>query len=598
MIIKSVSFLIMIIIIMFLCIFISIIFGHYTIKEHFSDNNEENDIAQRPIVRKKYRQKYAIESCDLLRPKDVNDISGVSHDHMRTVLDGHRLNKFKPKENDPLDERTQSNLEYCYMYDDAENNMKDYMLHGHGCSLENPIFKNVSFISNVFSTKYQDKTHTLPIQKCVVEIDPRHLNNQNLDSYWSKWGSEMCNGLSGPIQTQISDSRQNIESLSNDIIDIKSDIDDAKDRFDVLENSNLQCTSSNTELNNLLEDYTRRYNNEFDLLSSNQDLKDERFNHYQNQLKERENIQNALEDYIQQLNEIKANNDACQNNREACNIQRNALRKDRDAVVTLNNELVSEEKEKQDTFDAIYKDYLDLVDKESRCQTTVQQLTDDVDQTREEYLNKKSAFEACEPERIEYMEKAEQIANDLDEMLEKEKVCQEERITLEEKVENCEFQKNRCHYLENEYKQTLERLENIKEKVRQCNEERNERLVIKDELLQTNLDYYNELDKLIYNNYQSEKEVYQNQMKHMIDYSDQILLEYAKSMEDMTARRISASKCEQKRDRITDIERLKSKNNDLRFRLEVLDNQVCNYCKPTVKQCADKFPNESALCSI
>lgn len=561
-------------------------------KENFS-----NDLIQSESLRLKLREDHAIQSCDILRPQNTTDISSTSHDNMRSILDGHRLNTYKPKDNNPLDGNLDRNMSYCYMYNDAQNNMKDYMLYNNGCSLDNPIFENVDFITNVYETEHKDNTHTLPLKKCVVEIDPQQVTPSNLDNYWSKWGSEICNGISGPIQNEIRSTSNNIYQLSNDIVEIIDSIKSAEDQFDLLSTSNDICSNTIIDENSNLQSFTNRYNTEYDLFSSNKLLRDEKYSTYNQKLDTKRDKESTLENLLQSLGEIQTQNNACQVELSECQNERSILETDKNNVLILNNELIEEEKNKRQTYNDLYDDYSKIMRNESQCRVDVEKLTQEVDEKRESFLRKQDAFNSCDDNRSIYKEKSEEMAESLSNMKEKEQTCIDDRKEIREDYEHCELQNEKCNYLENEYKNTLERLEKIKEKVEDCQQEREELETTKQELLNTNLDYYNELDRIIYNNYQSEKEVYQNEMKQIIDFSDQILDEYTKNLNDLTTLRVSSGKCQNKRDIVEKIQNTKGKNSDLRFRIEVLESQICNYCRPTVQQCARKFPNENALCT-
>jgi len=213
--------------------------------ENFADVDVESDerVEQTLKAKSRLRRRKAIESCDILRAKDPLEMDGKAQDMMRSVLDGHRLNAYKPQKGDPVvieNEYDPITKDYCYMYNDRENKMQDYMLDpvNGGCSMNNVLFKDMPFINKVYSTPVRDYTHAVPVEKCILEIDGTKVNTDNLNTFWNKFAESSCEGISAPLRTNIKDvegEKRKIESdlqvLLHEIEKYANDLTEAKNNL-------------------------------------------------------------------------------------------------------------------------------------------------------------------------------------------------------------------------------------------------------------------------------------------------------------------------------------------------------------------------------
>jgi hypothetical protein len=170
------------------------------ITESFDGNMTLKDIPEAS-----YKRANGIESCEILKTNNES-IGNAEYGMMERMLGGFRLNKWKPVD----DNKKKSNREYCYMYDDRVNNISDYMSSGVGvCDLSNPLFRDNPMITNVFIDETEDKTHVLPLRKCVIELDANMVRPESINRFWSQWGSESthCDHLTGDLRGELSNVR-------------------------------------------------------------------------------------------------------------------------------------------------------------------------------------------------------------------------------------------------------------------------------------------------------------------------------------------------------------------------------------------------------
>ena len=148
------------------------------------------------------REKMGMERCDALFSTD-NRLSADSFKVMMSMVGGHRIKRWKPDPTDPKAAKIKPDKDYCYFYNDTDNNVQDYIMRHTTCDKNNPIFKN-PVISDVFSTQHSDRAHTVPVSKCVVEIDRKQAANPaNIERLWQDWGATDCDQLMTDIRDSI-----------------------------------------------------------------------------------------------------------------------------------------------------------------------------------------------------------------------------------------------------------------------------------------------------------------------------------------------------------------------------------------------------------
>ena len=167
--------------------------------EHFLNNEVNNDVnndvnkgAKNDVmitsgINKFLIDREAVEICDILEydnyidPDMSNSVEEVViYATMRNILDAGRIKRYKPKDRTAMDK----NKEYCFIYDDPISDLQDTMMLGEDCAITNPQFANNPMISNVFVDTKQDNVYKLPYRKCVLEIDKKNVNRDNLVKFY------------------------------------------------------------------------------------------------------------------------------------------------------------------------------------------------------------------------------------------------------------------------------------------------------------------------------------------------------------------------------------------------------------------------------
>lgn len=139
------------------------------------------------------------QPCDILKGTDLsNDAYYTSTAFIPTM----RLKEWKPVDRS----RMKADRSYCYI--DQDEKCDDYKEHA-------------PFITSVFQDAAQDITRSMPTKKCVIEIDPATITNDNLDTYWKNMGKTECGGVVLKLQKENANLQEKIENVANVISDLE-----------------------------------------------------------------------------------------------------------------------------------------------------------------------------------------------------------------------------------------------------------------------------------------------------------------------------------------------------------------------------------------
>lgn len=158
------------------------------------------------------RDRFATERCNTLYTTSES-LSEQAVNTMTAYIGGHRLQRWKPDRNDPASNRNNNaNKDYCYFYGD------DVAMQNAKCDMTNPIFKDPQgIITGAFESEYADQTHTIPIKKCILEIDRNAASNPtNLDAFWNHMGRFDCDQVTQSIRGDIQKTRAQTDVVKRD----------------------------------------------------------------------------------------------------------------------------------------------------------------------------------------------------------------------------------------------------------------------------------------------------------------------------------------------------------------------------------------------
>lgn len=123
--------------------------------------------------------------CDQLTSK-TGTLSDRAYASSVSFLNTMRLQEWKPMDRSGMN----PDRSYCYLTVDSNVGI-DNLWPGESCVFpgSNP------FITRSFMDKAQDATRSSAIKKCVMEIDPKIVNDDHLNRFWTGMGSMDCSNL-------------------------------------------------------------------------------------------------------------------------------------------------------------------------------------------------------------------------------------------------------------------------------------------------------------------------------------------------------------------------------------------------------------------
>lgn len=575
--------------------------------EHFEEAQGQTDTiaSQNEKARNITRSHNAIQSCEYLRPQRTagssstspNIMSGTSQDMMRRVLDGHRINIYKPEDDDPVaKDNMDSTKSYCYMYNDKKNNMKDYMLHKNGCTLENPIFKETPFITKVFPTLHKDSTHSTPMQKCVIEIDATKTTPDNLDSYWGKWGNTMCSSITDPLRERIREMDDQNTYLTDDINDLQRSTDTFTAKFDEAKTHFDTCKVDKDRETSDLSSITQNYQDEYDKYQQSEIDLNTHTNDRNNASTTKAELDDSIDKYTKLYERYNTLNDTCQAKAVSCD----ALKKEREKTKKEREEYFENVKSTSENLsgeEKLLDDRLSTVITENAvCQSDLNKTTLEYNEIKDKHDHEQTVLAACKLEEQRYSDLLDKYKEKANDMTANKDMCIASRTELRDLNKKCVDQRDKCRYLQKSHENAYVRLNAIKEKYDACHEKRLENRQVKQTLENQNVDLYNTLEHLLSRTYELEKSIYKNEHDQNMEFSKKVMDEYVEDLNTYQTKKIANLGCNDKSERIKDIRGVEAANAQLRYRIDTLKTQTCHFCDPTVKQCADKFPQEEVLC--
>lgn len=569
--------------------------------EPFTDDISQNKNHNDPVNLDRptstlFRDKNAIQSCEMLRTDDPA-MSGKSQDTMRLVLDSHRINEWKPGPDEAQDMKTAPDKAYCYMYNDKKNNMKDIRLFDDtGCSMENPIFKGTPFINRVYGSKKSDNTHTIPIEKCVIEIDPSLITTPHLDDYWKRWGDTMCDSVTDPLRVAVQDSDKAIEALENKITEIKELIELYNVRLDQTILDIKSCEITKEENEQVLKDLISQYNDIYDAFKIVEAQRNEAIILKSDKLEEEKEQLQGVEEERSLFVEFSEKNNTCQIELQKCNRAREDVEEALRIQLVTQAENEDVRAERIDELNTIEGEYNDLIRPVAECDSELEDGRRRLDETIENIDRTRGLYNTCEVEKAYNKARMEIFEPKFERMKERAEECLKKKEQLFRDNEICAEQKKTCNFLKDEHANTLKRFREIRDKLLIVQERGREYNTIRKGLEEQNVFHYNELEQKSAQLDEFENTLYKEEIRSSISNSEAIIDKYRSDLDKLTDVHIQSSGCVAKADYVRDLNKRKNHNAELKYRVDVLRSQSCYYCDPTITHCAEKFKNDKTLC--
>ena len=230
---------VIIVVVVFIVIILGCLAYYWAFPKKQQEHFENNTISVIDAA-KNAQQSFTVEKCEALRPKrGLSD--GRAEATVVDFIDGMRLNKFKPH-NIGVDGN--NGKDYCFVFDDPKHDYQDRLIYGQSCSKDNIMFKDAKFITNVYKDDKPTDVYSFDVSKCVLEIDPAKVNDDELQKFWSNVSKNECT-----IMTQ--DLRDSLANCKAEIVRMGDSFESAKKRLlEVKQGYDTECNVQRNRYNN------------------------------------------------------------------------------------------------------------------------------------------------------------------------------------------------------------------------------------------------------------------------------------------------------------------------------------------------------------
>jgi hypothetical protein len=254
------------------CIFLIIIFSCVKIYQKIKTKEKENFVVDytTTVADNNQRTNYGLERCKFL-DVNPNEVSPKEYIMVQELVQTNRIKEWKPN-NIPYTSSNNTCNVFCYLYDDPNNGMQDMMMMNCNCDIEKNIFKNNPMVKRVFKNTELDKSHTVPIQKCVIEFDKSERNVDNISKFFGAISDEYCTSLAGGLFINLSDLQKQYVELYDKNTKQEYNNRVIKSKYDYAYKSNVECIDNNKVVNERIKIYS---NSNANVLSKTRIVKEE-----------------------------------------------------------------------------------------------------------------------------------------------------------------------------------------------------------------------------------------------------------------------------------------------------------------------------------
>lgn len=203
-------------------------------------------------------QGIGVEKCGILQPSG----SLLEDPLVANIYKSGRLKEWKPLKATTFDK----NLDYCSIDRD------DYILAEEVCSKDNPMFKDIPFISDVFSSDENVATKYKDSNECVFKIEKDLVDDASKALWWSKWQNQSeCDKVNASLKEKNVKLNEELTTIQK----LKTDIEN--ELFKIKKDNAALTSSINTDeisINQLKGDYETKRNKYMTILQKLNSLRD------------------------------------------------------------------------------------------------------------------------------------------------------------------------------------------------------------------------------------------------------------------------------------------------------------------------------------
>lgn len=419
-----------------------IIYTYYKQKRrHKRRHKKESFVELSDIEVEKLRNERGLEKCKplLVNKEDISDDNFLT---MTQYIDGLRIRKWKPNKDE--ESKADPSKEYCYMYNDTVNKTQDYILENNpentfnSCSSSNPLF-NSDLVTNVFESEYTDKSHNVPIKKCIFEMDKDKLKDSaELSNFWGNFRQNDCFMLGQNIRNDLREKEETYNGLilnketkfgemisqsndlilkNNDLSNCTSELNSINREYDDINEKLEVCKAKNTPLENRIRQLQQDISNlEYEIAQLET---------------EKQNFMDLYSDSLQKYEVChKSDHPECKRLSQLLEGQieyyKDEIKKFEDRNIKL-RELIAEKE----------KEFREKSDEYTKCTTNLNNLELLLETKREEYSLLVDSNVECTSNLNYYIDGYNQFKNDYNESSNVFFECENEKGILENRLESC-----------------------------------------------------------------------------------------------------------------------------------------------------------------
>lgn len=456
--------------------------------EEFKDKKidyttDQVDVSQRAV--------YGVNRCSIFE-LDPLKVDPEIYLMSRELIETNRLKE--------IPEKNTKDTTYCYLYNDKERSIKDFILSDNECSIKSKYFDNNNMIKNVFVDSNADKIHTFPMNKCVIEIDNKNVTPENLSKFFNNVRDNYCTSLATDIISDIRYTQDEYTKLSRRYADIDADFRNNKSIYTGLMKEYDYCITSNNltisrnnyiiNSNNYVVQDRDRYQLSYSTCSNN-------LNHtIESTIRDVNELKSTMESLDKNNKQLKNDNNACALSFEDYNIKIDRRKGNaKSSLSSINNtyqqniNLISSNNECLGNYRKTKKEADDYLEKYNRCYPDISN-----------YYTCSNNCNVCMKEKDECSNLRYNYYNLYQSYYGSNTICQNDlKITIED-LDDCTVNREKQDILNQDYKAKLIVLENeiiyLTDEKSKCIVNLRERKELKSELdnrtieLRSDKDYY------------------------------------------------------------------------------------------------------------
>lgn len=335
------------------------------------------------------RDEFSEEACNILYDQELDKNQFTTATGFIPTM---RIKKFKPSKPE-LYGITDDNKEMatmCYIDKDSENKKMDILFSNEelDCTKGNTIFNN-DIITDVFEDNKPDRNQNFAFNKCVFKVDNSKVNTDSLNTFWNKMGKAECDALFADVRKENKEFEQQLDKLLKDYQELSRKV--KLNQSDILSKKGV-ISELSKERDTLIEKSNFISNNLKRIVDS--------FEIEKRKLAQmKKDYETVIQDYNDKMKTLSTNKQQLNDLQESLKLSFQTLTKQY-------KQLQQEFAVLTTAYDVLYSSYLSLKKQNEKLKADLQSKND-------EYKSKKGAFDLCQYQLNQCLNRTQSDVNSL-----------------------------------------------------------------------------------------------------------------------------------------------------------------------------------------